>query len=74
MLNNGVHWFSDYPLSITMGYAFAKIAVTRGIKLIERKNNSDDDDEPQHSRSKGKFLLLPDFSTTGTGVTAVYTF
>ena len=73
MLNNGVHWFSDYPLSITMGYAFAKIAVNRGRKVIERKNNSDDEDEPQHSR-RGKFLLLPNFSTVGTGVTAVYSF
>ena len=30
MLNNGVHWASDYPLGIAMGYAFAKIAVAHG--------------------------------------------
>lgn len=30
MVNNGVHWYSDYPLSIYMGYLFAKIAVDRG--------------------------------------------
>jgi hypothetical protein len=30
MVNNGVHWYSDYPLAIYMGYAFAKIAVDRG--------------------------------------------
>ncbi|MDP4266428.1 MAG: phosphatase PAP2 family protein [Bacteroidota bacterium] len=34
MLNNGVHWFSDYPLSIAMGYGFAKIAVNRGRKMV----------------------------------------
>lgn len=30
MVNNGVHWYSDYPLAIGMGYLFAKIAVERG--------------------------------------------
>lgn len=30
MLNNGVHWMSDYPLSIALGYAFGKIAVKKG--------------------------------------------
>jgi hypothetical protein len=30
MLNNGVHWASDYPLGIALGYAFAKIAVYHG--------------------------------------------
>jgi len=72
MLNNGVHWFSDYPLSITMGYAFAKIAVNRGRKVIEKKTNSEDD-EPQHSK-RGKFLLLPNLSSSGNGLTLLYTF
>jgi hypothetical protein len=30
MLNNGVHWASDYPLGIALGYSFAKIAVRNG--------------------------------------------
>lgn len=30
MLNNGVHWASDYPLGIALGYAMAKIAVRNG--------------------------------------------
>ncbi len=30
MLNNGVHWASDYPLGIALGYGFAKIAVAHG--------------------------------------------
>jgi hypothetical protein len=30
MMNNGVHWASDYPLSIGMGYLFGKIAVEQG--------------------------------------------
>ncbi|HNC75620.1 MAG TPA: phosphatase PAP2 family protein, partial [Elusimicrobiota bacterium] len=30
MVNNGVHWYSDYPLAIAMGWVFGKIAVDRG--------------------------------------------
>ena len=30
MLNNGVHWASDYPLAIALGYTFGKIAADRG--------------------------------------------
>ena len=30
MLNNGVHWASDYPIGIALGYGMAKIAVRNG--------------------------------------------
>jgi hypothetical protein len=30
MVNNGVHWASDYPLGIAMGWAVAKMAVQMG--------------------------------------------
>jgi hypothetical protein len=30
MANNGVHWWSDYPLALYMGWAFGKIAAGRG--------------------------------------------
>lgn len=30
MVNNGVHWVSDYPLALAIGYALGKIAVSRG--------------------------------------------
>ena len=36
MMNNGVHWASDYPLSIAMGYYLGKIAVVNGRKTIEK--------------------------------------
>jgi hypothetical protein len=29
MLNNGVHWASDYPLGISVGYTFAKVIDAR---------------------------------------------
>jgi hypothetical protein len=35
MLNNGVHWASDYPLGVALGYAFAKIAVRNGRTRVE---------------------------------------
>jgi hypothetical protein len=37
MLNNGVHWISDYPLAIAIGYTCGKIALSRGQKFIGRK-------------------------------------
>jgi membrane-associated phospholipid phosphatase len=30
MLNNGVHWASDYPLGLALGYTFGRIAVEHG--------------------------------------------
>ena len=30
MVNNGVHWYSDYPLALALGYGFARIAVGKG--------------------------------------------
>jgi hypothetical protein len=35
MVNNGVHWYSDYPLSIYMGYAFSKIALGHNGRKIQ---------------------------------------
>lgn len=37
MLNNGVHWASDYPLGIATGYSFAKIAVKRNRQVSAKK-------------------------------------
>jgi hypothetical protein len=34
MLNNGVHWASDYPLAIAMGFSLGKLAVSRGRRVI----------------------------------------
>ena len=35
MLNNGVHWASDYPIGVALGYAFGKIAVRAGRTRVE---------------------------------------
>jgi hypothetical protein len=34
MMNNGVHWASDYPLAIGMGYLFGQIATEIGRKKL----------------------------------------
>jgi hypothetical protein len=39
MLNNGVHWISDYPLAIAIGYTCGKIAVSRGHQIIPKIGN-----------------------------------
>jgi hypothetical protein len=35
MMNNGVHWASDYPLAIALGYSFGKIIQSRGHVAID---------------------------------------
>lgn len=37
MLNNRVHWISDYPLAIAFGYTCGKIALSRGRQVIPKK-------------------------------------
>lgn len=39
MLNNGVHWISDYPLALAIGYAYGKIAISHGRHVIYQKPN-----------------------------------
>jgi len=48
MMNNGVHWASDYPLGIALGYTFAKVAVAHGRTEIKK-----DTSMPHASRHRG---------------------
>jgi hypothetical protein len=41
MLNNGVHWASDYPLAIAIGYGLGKVAVSHGRKVVSADNIPD---------------------------------
>lgn len=41
MVNVGVHWASDYPLAIGLGYAFGRVASTYGKKEKESSANND---------------------------------
>lgn len=40
MLNNGVHWASDYPLALAMGYSFGKLVVGRNRKVVDNNPQS----------------------------------
>lgn len=40
MVNNGVHWASDYPLALAMGYSIGKIAANRGHQVIDKRTPS----------------------------------
>jgi membrane-associated phospholipid phosphatase len=40
MLNNGVHWMSDYPLALFIGYDIAKIVVNNGRKVRDQQSLS----------------------------------
>jgi membrane-associated phospholipid phosphatase len=35
MMNNGVHWASDYPVAIAIGYGIGKTAATHGRSVVE---------------------------------------
>ena len=50
MLNNGVHWISDYPLSIAMGYVVGKVTVARGRRRIVREQNGQASNFQKNSR------------------------
>jgi len=41
MMNNGVHWASDYPLAIALGYSFGKIIQSRGHTEYDRKEGGE---------------------------------
>lgn len=55
MLNNGVHWLSDYPLAIAIGYTCGKIALARGRQVIPKIGTD-------HGASSS---LIPAFLGTG---------
>jgi membrane-associated phospholipid phosphatase len=40
MLNNGVHWASDYPIAIAIGYVYGKIALTHGQQVIHKRHGN----------------------------------
>jgi len=39
MVNNGVHWASDYPLAIGIGYSVGKTVAAHGKTIITRSNS-----------------------------------
>lgn len=62
MVNNGVHWWSDYPVTIYMGMTFAQIAISHGRTPLKS------------SRGAGAFGLEPTFVGNRLGLQAFYRF
>lgn len=60
MVNNGVHWASDYPLGIAMGYVFGKISAQMG------KPKSADE------TSTTSWMILPMTNPESQGLTWLY--
>ena len=60
MINNGVHWISDYPLALGIGYLFGKIIVENGRKKLT-KNNPDE---------KMKLSFYPSIGFNNIGISA----
>jgi membrane-associated phospholipid phosphatase len=42
MINNGVHWLSDYPLALGIGYLFGKLSVNNGRKKLFSEHNENE--------------------------------
>lgn len=63
MMNNGVHWASDYPLGIAMGWVIGK-ASTKMISSTEKKDKS----------SESAWNLVPMVPSKGMGMVAFRSF
>ncbi len=70
MVNNGVHWASDYPLALGLGYAFGNMIVNQGrvkVKINERRK-AILGEQAIPNRQKPHLRISPtllDFRTTG---------
>lgn len=62
MMNNGVHWVSDYPLAIVIGYGFGKIAVNSGRTAVSSTNN------------QSSFSFIPVYKNNALGLGLFYNF
>ncbi len=61
MVNNGVHWASDYPLGIAMGYVIGKASMQLGKK-------QDLTDSPSNT----SWMILPYSNSQADGITWMY--
>jgi len=68
MVNNGVHWASDYPLAIAIGYPVGKLVAAHGKRKVKR-----DGSPQQDARSALKFhpVVLRD-ATLAPGLAYVF--
>jgi hypothetical protein len=68
MMNNGVHWASDYPLAIGVGYLMGKVT-SAAYRRIENTSGN------QTNSSNGYSILLPViYPESGVGFSWKYVF
>ncbi len=72
MLNNGVHWASDYPLGISIGYTFAKIIDSRSRTMLSAAGSNEN--PPRRESRLRNVGILPYFGTNSAGLSATYQF
>ncbi|MDQ6634279.1 MAG: phosphatase PAP2 family protein [Gemmatimonadota bacterium] len=58
MMNNGVHWVSDYPLALVIGSAFAHRAVAGGRRVQERSSDSASPPAMAEARERGQLGVV----------------
>jgi membrane-associated phospholipid phosphatase len=64
MVNNGIHWYSDYPLGIFLGYYFGMIAAhPEGFEFSEGTGTT-----------QARFSLLPQLNRGGVGISLLVSF
>ncbi len=69
MMNNGVHWISDYPLALALGYSIGKIAVNRGrIKIADKAKITM---ETNYRLYKPTIQVYPVLFSSGSGGAAI---
>ena len=73
MLNNKVHWASDYPLGIALGETFARIAVRKG-RTEPTQVKSPEPGEGTAETSLNSIHVAPYLSATGPGLSVAMRF
>jgi hypothetical protein len=67
MMNNDVHWASDYPLALAIGYGLGKHAASRGRQVVDAS-------EASRRAPSTTVEVLPLFLDRGGGVAVAGTF
>lgn len=68
MINNGVHWASDYPFAIGMGYVFGKVIANRGHLKFKKEQKQREEILGERSNIiKPEWNIKPAFVAPGVG-------
>lgn len=61
MINNEVHWASDYPLALGLGYLCAKQVIKHHRKQVSKIKNSNVENRMSYSIGFSKGIIMPKF-------------